>query len=72
MPRSSIRLGKQSFVIDGQAVVLGPDGISDFEDLHSVRCNEEVRLYARGRLRRERERACARFARWHSKKLGSG
>ena len=46
MPRSSIRLGKQSFVIDGQAVVLGPDGISDFEGLHSGRCNEEVRLYA--------------------------
>src|SRR5438874_8932566 len=27
-------------------VVLGPDGISDFEGLHRGRCNEEVRLYA--------------------------
>src|SRR5436305_13861183 len=40
------RLRKTSFVIDGEAVVLGPDGISDFEGLHSGRCNEEVRLYA--------------------------
>jgi bifunctional non-homologous end joining protein LigD len=40
------RLRRTSFVIDGEAVVLGPDGISDFEGLHSGRCNEEVRLYA--------------------------
>ena len=46
MPRSPIGLGKQSFVIDGEAVVLGPDGISDFESLHSGRCSEQVRLYA--------------------------
>jgi bifunctional non-homologous end joining protein LigD len=26
--------------------VIGPDGISDFDGLHSGRCNEEVRLYA--------------------------
>src|SRR5256714_3412944 len=43
---AALRLRKTSFVIDGEAVVLGPDGISDFEGLHSRRCNEEVRLYA--------------------------
>ena len=43
---AALRLRKQSFVIDGVAVVLGPDGISDFEGLHSGTCNEEVRLYA--------------------------
>jgi ATP-dependent DNA ligase len=43
---AALRLRKTSFVIDGEAVVLGPDGISDFEGLHSGRCNEEVRLYA--------------------------
>jgi bifunctional non-homologous end joining protein LigD len=43
---AALRLKKTSFVIDGEAVVLGPDGISDFDGLHSGRCNEEVRLYA--------------------------
>jgi ATP-dependent DNA ligase len=33
-------------VIDGQAVILGVDGISDFNALHSGRHNEEVRLCA--------------------------
>jgi bifunctional non-homologous end joining protein LigD len=40
------RLRKTSFVIDGEAVVLGPDGISDFDGLHTGRCNADVRLYA--------------------------
>src|SRR5947208_13171304 len=44
--KAALRLRKTSFVIDGEAVVLGCDGISDFEGLHSGRCNEEVRLYA--------------------------
>src|SRR2546423_7555776 len=44
--QAALRLRKSAFVIDGEAVVLGPDGISDFEGLHSGRCNEEVRLYA--------------------------
>jgi bifunctional non-homologous end joining protein LigD len=43
---AALGLRKSSFVIDGEAVVLGPDGISDFEGLHSGRCNEDVRLYA--------------------------
>ena len=43
---AALRLRKSSFVIDGEAVVIGPDGISDFDGLHSRRCNPEVRLYA--------------------------
>ena len=34
------------FVIDGKAVVLGVDGNSDFNALHSGRHNEEVQLCA--------------------------
>jgi bifunctional non-homologous end joining protein LigD len=34
------------FVIDGEAVILGVDGISDFNALHSGRLNHEVQLYA--------------------------
>ena len=34
------------FVVDGEAVVLGVDGISDFDALHSGRHNDEVQLYA--------------------------
>jgi bifunctional non-homologous end joining protein LigD len=36
----------KQFVIDGEAVVLGVDGISDFDALHSGRHNEEVQLCA--------------------------
>jgi bifunctional non-homologous end joining protein LigD len=36
----------KQFVIDGEAVVLGIDGISDFDALHSGTHNEEVQLYA--------------------------
>jgi bifunctional non-homologous end joining protein LigD len=34
------------FVIDGEAVVLGIDGIADFNALHSRRHDDEVQLYA--------------------------
>jgi hypothetical protein len=34
------------FVIDGEAVILGVDGISDFNALHSGNLNHEVQLYA--------------------------
>jgi bifunctional non-homologous end joining protein LigD len=37
-----------SFVIDGEAVLLGVDGMSDFNELHSRRHNDEVQLYAFG------------------------
>jgi bifunctional non-homologous end joining protein LigD len=35
-----------SFVIDGEAVLLGVDGVSDFDGLHSRRHDDEVQLYA--------------------------
>jgi ATP-dependent DNA ligase len=43
---SALRNREKHFVIDGEAVVLGIDGISDFEALHSRRHDEEVQLYA--------------------------
>jgi bifunctional non-homologous end joining protein LigD len=46
LTQAALRLRKSSFVIDGEAVVLGPDGISDFAALYSGRRNAEVRLYA--------------------------
>jgi len=36
----------KQFVIDGEAAVLGVDGISDFNALHSVKHNDEAQLYA--------------------------
>ena len=33
-------------MIDGEAVLLGVDGISDFDGLHSRRHNDEVQFYA--------------------------
>src|SRR3954465_14175999 len=44
--QAALRLRKTSFVIDGEAVVLAPDGIADFNALHGGRRNAEVRLYA--------------------------
>jgi bifunctional non-homologous end joining protein LigD len=43
---TALRIRKSSFVIDGEAVVLRPDGISDFAALYSGKRNDEVRLYA--------------------------
>ena len=36
----------RQLVIDGEAVVLGVDGVSDFNALHSRQHDEEVQLYA--------------------------
>jgi ATP-dependent DNA ligase len=36
----------KQFVIDGEAVILGVDGIADFDVLHSRQRDEEVQLYA--------------------------
>jgi bifunctional non-homologous end joining protein LigD len=36
----------KQFVIDGEAVVLGVDGVADFNALHSRRHEDEVQLYA--------------------------
>jgi bifunctional non-homologous end joining protein LigD len=43
---AALRLRKTSFVIDGEAVVLRPDGVSDFDALHERKRSAEVRLYA--------------------------
>lgn len=43
---SALRNRQQQFVIDGEAVVLGVDGVSDFSALHSRKHDAEVQLYA--------------------------
>ena len=40
------RLQVSSIILDGEAVVCGEDGVSDFDRLHSQRCDEHVFLYA--------------------------
>ena len=40
------KIRKSRFILDGEAVVLGVDGISDFDALHSRQHDEEVQLYA--------------------------
>jgi len=44
--QSALKNQIKHFVIDGEAVVLGVDGISDFEALHSRKHDDEVQLYA--------------------------
>ena len=43
---AALRNRATSFVIDGEAVLLGVDGVSDFDGLHSRRHDAEVQLYA--------------------------
>jgi ATP-dependent DNA ligase len=43
---AALRNRQTSFVIDGEAVLLGVDGLSDFNGLHSRRHDDEVQLYA--------------------------
>jgi bifunctional non-homologous end joining protein LigD len=43
---SALKNRQKQFVIDGEAVILGVDGISDFDALHSGKHDEEVQLYA--------------------------
>ena len=43
---SALKNRIRQFVIDGEAVVLAVDGVSDFEALHSRQHDEEVQLYA--------------------------
>ena len=47
---------KQS-ILDGEAVVLGVDGISDFNALHSRQHDEEVRLHASASMSRPSHRS---------------
>lgn len=42
---AALRNRATSFVIDGEAVLLGVDGVSDFDGLHSRRHDDEVQLY---------------------------
>jgi hypothetical protein len=43
---AALKNRQQRFVIDGEAVILGVNGVSDFNALHSGRHNEEVQLCA--------------------------
>src|SRR6185437_15215408 len=43
---SALRNRTKQFVIDGEAVILGVDGNSDFDALHSGKQDNEVQLYA--------------------------
>jgi bifunctional non-homologous end joining protein LigD len=43
---SALKNRYKQFVIDGEAVALGVDGISDFNALHSGKNNDEVQLFA--------------------------
>jgi bifunctional non-homologous end joining protein LigD len=42
---AALKNGIKQFVIDGKAVVLGVDGIADFNALHSRQHDDEVQLY---------------------------
>lgn len=44
--QAALRNREQQFVVDGEAVILGVDGVSDFNALHSRRHDNEVQLYA--------------------------
>ena len=44
--KAALKNREQQFVIDGEAVVLGVDGASDFNALPSRRPDNEVQLYA--------------------------
>jgi ATP-dependent DNA ligase len=43
---AALRNRNSSFVIDGEAVLLGVDGVSDFNGLHSRKHEAEVEFYA--------------------------
>ncbi|WP_374226484.1 DNA ligase [Bradyrhizobium sp. SRL28] len=43
---AALRNRQTSFVIDGEAVLLGVDGRSDFDGLHSRQHDDEVQFYA--------------------------
>jgi hypothetical protein len=43
---SALKNRIKQFVVDGEAVVLGVDGVPDFNALHSRKHDEEVQLYA--------------------------
>jgi ATP-dependent DNA ligase len=44
--KAALKLRQEHFVIDGEAVVLGPGGVSDFAALNSGKRIEQAQLYA--------------------------
>jgi bifunctional non-homologous end joining protein LigD len=44
--QAALQNRQKHFVIDGEAVILGLGGVSDFDALHSGRRNDELQLYA--------------------------
>ena len=46
MVETARKIRKTQFIIDGEAVILGADGISDFNALHSRQHEEQVQLNA--------------------------
>jgi ATP-dependent DNA ligase len=42
---AALKNREDQFVVDGEAVMLGVDGVSDFNALHSRKCDAEVQLY---------------------------
>ena len=58
---AALRHRSTSFVMDGEAVLLGVDGISDFNGLHSRQHDAEVQFYAFD-CPRSRRRRLARAA----------
>lgn len=43
---AALKLREDRFALDGEAVLLGVDGISDFDGLHSRKHDQEVQFYA--------------------------
>ena len=43
---AALRIKADRFVVDGEAVLLGVDGVSDFEGLHSRKFDHEAQFYA--------------------------
>jgi ATP-dependent DNA ligase len=43
---TALRIHTSHFVLDGEAVLLGVDGVSDFDGLHSRQHDDEVQFYA--------------------------
>jgi bifunctional non-homologous end joining protein LigD len=44
--QAALQNRSKHFVLDGEAVILGVDGNSNFDDLHSGKFNDEVQFYA--------------------------
>jgi bifunctional non-homologous end joining protein LigD len=43
---TALKIRKDQFILDGEVVVLGVDGVSNFDALHSGRHNDEAQFYA--------------------------